>query len=132
MIVPAALLLLQLLPAPGTQSWEPLGLEQELAMTMAPGSLVREGETARLLVRVVIGPPDAPTESSVIRMVVDCRRMRFGFQAGDRYGPDGRFLDSRALAADEVEYFEMTDPTNRAAMSQLICGRPAPAPAGGN
>lgn len=125
-----ALLALQILPAPDTQEWEPLGIENELAMSMARGTVVREGEMARVLVRVTIGPAGAPSEYSIIRMMVDCRQMRFGFQAGDRYTADGAFQDSRELPPAEVSYFEMTDPTNRAAMSQLVCGDRAPAPEG--
>jgi hypothetical protein len=89
-----AMLLLQVLPAPASQRWE--------EFAMAPASVRRDGDLARILIRAAQGPRAAPSDVSILRIVINCENGRFGIEAGDRYAADGTLVASRSVRFEEV------------------------------
>jgi hypothetical protein len=97
-----AMLLLQVLPAPASQRWEEFAVEGDLVVSMAPASVRRDGDLARILIRAAQGPRAAPSDVSILRIVINCENGRFGIEAGDRYAADGTLVASRSVRFEEV------------------------------
>jgi hypothetical protein len=84
------------LTVPATVRWEAVASDPGGRYEIDSGSLVRNGDRVRLLMRAFPANPEAAgSDYAIIRYVVDCRQQSRALEAADFYHRDGSLASSR-------------------------------------
>jgi hypothetical protein len=107
-ILAAAALALQSLPAPRGVQWEIVGEGDTAFDFIDPATIVREGDIVSYTSRLTSVLPEETggVALMVIRNVRNCRTGRTGFSAMDGYDTGGRLIASRQTPPAEILYRE--------------------------
>ena len=127
-MIAAAFLILaaQALPTPGSvAAWETLPEDEFGANFLDPASIRRDGDITHVVVRAVAHQVGADRVHTIMmRFRIDCRARRYGFEAADAYGADGRLIRSREAAPGAVAS-DPFDIDNFGRMAARVCGQDA-------
>jgi hypothetical protein len=118
----AAALAAQTLPAPGAVQWEEVAQDGGGRYAIDPGSIARDGDKVRFVMRAVGAQanPDG-TSAAVVRYVIDCRRRTWGVLAADAYRGDA-FAYARETDEDEIEMQPIPDGGGGGQLQRRACG----------
>jgi hypothetical protein len=124
-LIAAALIAAQpALPGPQTNvAWEELIDDADGRILIDPASIRREGDRARFHIRMI--SKNARTEAvfaeAFMAVVLDCRARAQGFEAGRSFDREGRELQSRSVAAGEVELSPIGEGSAEALYHRRAC-----------
>lgn len=124
----AMVLAAQALPAPeATQGWQPLIHDASGDSHYDPASVRRDGDFARLIVRVQLVEPGPGGMSLLVsRLVINCPARTIGVEAADFYAADGRLGLSREIPPAQRRMDPLTDSVQRAAHERACTGAAGP------
>jgi hypothetical protein len=122
MLILAAALAAQTLPAPGAVQWEDVAQDGGGRYAIDPASIARHGDQVRFLMRALGAQanPDG-TSAAVVRYVIDCRRRTWGVLAADAYRGDA-FAYSRETGEDEIEMQPIPEGGGGGQLQRRACG----------
>lgn len=129
-ILAAAALLLQSLPAPRSVHWEIVGEGDTAYDFIDPATIVREGDIVSYTSRLTSVLPEETggVALMVIRNARNCRTGRTGFSAIDGYDAEGRLIVSRRTPPADILYREDSPGPRAPLVHRRVCGA---APGGG-
>jgi len=123
-----AALLVQTLPAPGSEQWEPFGpTVPGMTNAVDPASIARSGDTATIRIRSTRAAADPEgLNVAVAAFTIDCRRRTATLDGVDLYKTDGSF--GRSVPGEDPQPIS-SNPMQRAIYERACRAAPAPTPA---